>query len=50
LTQAILFFRRPDLVATLGVEYEVECHQLCVGPYSSWTEVRARFQELKKIL
>jgi hypothetical protein len=36
--------------ATLGAEYEVQCRQLCLGPYPSWSEIRARFEELKGLL
>ena len=40
-------FPPTDLDATLGAETEVQCRQLCLGPYPSWSEVRARFEELK---
>lgn len=43
-------FPPTNLAATLGTEYEVQCRQLCFGPYASWAEVQARFQELKSIL
>jgi hypothetical protein len=43
-------FPPTNLATTLGTEYEVQCRQLCVGPYPSWAEVQARFRELKKIL
>ena len=38
------------LAATLAAEYEMQSRQLCLGPYPSWTEVQARFQELRRIL
>lgn len=36
-------FPNADLSAALGAEYEVQCAQLCFGPYPSWLEVGARF-------
>lgn len=44
------FFPPADLAASIGTEYEAQCRQLCLGPYPSWTEVQARFQELKRLL
>ena len=38
------------LAATIGVEYEAQCRQLCYGPYPSWAEVQTRFVELKELL
>ncbi len=43
-------FPPTDLAAKLSAEYEAQCRQLCLGPYPSWDNVRARFQELKRIL
>ena len=43
-------FPPPELSVALGAEYEIQCRQLCLGPYPSWTEVQARFQELKGLL
>jgi hypothetical protein len=38
------------LAATLGVEYEGQCRQLCFGPYPPWNDVQRRFQELRGLL
>ena len=43
-------FPAGELVATLGREYETQCRQLCLGPYPVWTDVQARFRELKELL
>ena len=43
-------FPPTDLAATLSTEYELQCRQLCLGPYPSWADLQARFQELKRIL
>ena len=44
------FFPTTDLAATLGAQYEVQCRQLCLGPYPPWAEVQARFLELTTLL
>jgi|SRR5579872_598332 len=43
-------FPAGDLARALGLEYEAQCRQLCLGPYPSWAEVRARFDELRDLL
>ena len=43
-------FPAPDLAAALSAEYEVQCRQLCLGPYPSWAEIQSRFHSLKGIL
>lgn len=43
-------FPPTDLDATLSAECELQCRQLCLGPYPSWADFQARFQELKRIL
>ena len=43
-------FPNADLSAALGAEYEVQCAQLCFGPYPSWLEVGARFEQLRELL
>lgn len=39
-----------DLAARIAAEYEVQCRQLCLGPYPSWPDVQARFAELTSLL
>jgi hypothetical protein len=43
-------FPPPDLAAVLKAEYRSQCAQLCFGPYPSWRDVEARFQELRALL
>lgn len=43
-------FPNRDLARALGVEYETQCRQLCFGPYASWEDVCARFEDLKALL
>lgn len=43
-------FPPADLARALGHEYEAQCRQLCLGPYASWDEVRARFEDLRALL
>ncbi len=43
-------FPPADLMATLGAEYEAQCRVLCYGPHPSWTEVQARFLEIRVLL
>jgi hypothetical protein len=43
-------FPSQALGRTLGAEYEVQCRQLCLGPYPPWPEVLARFAELRDLL
>ncbi|MEQ1907688.1 MAG: nucleotidyl transferase AbiEii/AbiGii toxin family protein [Vicinamibacterales bacterium] len=44
------FFPDAKLGGVLGAEYEVQCRQLCLGPYASWSEVSARFADLRTLL
>jgi hypothetical protein len=43
-------FPSSELARVLGPEYEAQCGQLCLGPYASWADVQARFEELKDLL
>lgn len=43
-------FPPPELSAAIGAEYEAQCRQLCYGPYPSWSEVRSRFLEIRRLL
>lgn len=43
-------FPPPALAATIGAEYEGQCELLCYGPYPSWADIQARFQELRTLL
>lgn len=43
-------FPDADLSTGLGAEYDTQCAQLCLGPYPSWLEVRARFEALRELL
>ena len=40
-------FPQGELAATVAREYEVQCRQLCLGPYPPWEEVQRRFLELR---
>lgn len=39
-----------ELAAAISAEYEGQCRLLCYGPYPSWTEIRARLEELRHLL
>ncbi len=43
-------FPRADLAALIGPEYEQQCQTLCYGPFPSWNQVQARFDELRDVL
>jgi hypothetical protein len=43
-------FPPADLAAVIETEYESQCRMLCYGTYPSWTEVQARFLDLKELL
>jgi hypothetical protein len=43
-------FPPPELAVVLGVEYETQCRQLCLGPCPTWAEVQTHFRELKELL
>lgn len=38
------------LAAAIGAEYEAQCRLLCYGPHPPWSEVLARFAELREFL
>jgi hypothetical protein len=38
------------LATTISAQYEAQCGFLCYGPYPAWTEVQARFLELRSLL
>ena len=40
-------FPQGDLTRTIPGEYEIQCRQLCYGPYAPWEDVQARFEELR---
>ena len=44
------FFPSEELGTMLGAEYERQCGVLCYGPYPSWVEVQARFDEIRSLL
>jgi hypothetical protein len=48
--QSEALFPTAELGATLGAEYERQCRLLCYGPFPTWDEVQARFQELRALL
>jgi hypothetical protein len=39
-----------ELAAIISPQYEAQCRMLCFGPYPSWAELQARFQELRNLL
>jgi hypothetical protein len=39
-----------ELSDGIAREYEVQCRQLCFGPYPSWSEVQSRFERLRRLL
>jgi Nucleotidyl transferase AbiEii toxin, Type IV TA system len=43
-------FPPSGLAAIIGAEYEAQCKLLCYGPYPSWSNVQARFLQLKELL
>ena len=43
-------FLPTELSAILEGDYEAQCKQLCYGPYPQWTDVRGRFESLRKLL
>jgi len=43
-------FPQNALSATLGVEYEMQCRQLCFGAYPAWSEVLRRLEHLRHLL
>ncbi len=43
-------FPPAELAALIGPEYEQQCQTLCYGPFPSWNQVQARFDELRDVL
>ena len=43
-------FPAADLAAAIADEYERQYRVLCDGQFPSWSEVQARFDELRKLL
>jgi hypothetical protein len=43
-------FPAPDLARVLRIEYETQCRQLCLGPYATWDQGRARLEESREFL
>jgi len=43
-------FPGEQLAAVIAVEYERQCRVLCYGPYPTWSEVRGKFEELRRHL
>lgn len=38
------------LAAIIGPEYEAQCRTLCYGAFPSWSDVQARFEQLRSLL
>lgn len=43
-------FPSAEISRLVEPEYEQQCKLLCYGSYPSWSEVLARFDELKELL
>jgi hypothetical protein len=43
-------FPPAELAPAIRGEYEMQCLQLCYGPYPSWTEVQGQFERLRHLL
>ena len=43
-------FPQGELARTIAGEYEVQCRELCFGPYPPWEDVQARFEDLRESL
>jgi len=43
-------FPPEQLGGLIGPQYEVQCRQLCYGPYPSWPDVQAAFHRLRDLL
>ena len=43
-------FPQGEQARTIAGEYEVQCRQLCFGPYPPWEDVQARFEDLRESL
>ena len=49
-TNSDAIFPPAELQALLGTEYEKQCKVLCYGPFPSWAEVQARFEQIRSML
>lgn len=45
-----VLFPPAELAAAISAEYEGQCRLLCYGPYPSWAEIQARFEQLRHLL
>ena len=43
-------FPTAELATLIATEYESQCRMLCYGPFPSWSQVAARFHELRPLL
>ncbi len=43
-------FPHSGLAAVIGPEYESQCRLLCYGPFPTWLEVQAAFEQLRPLL
>lgn len=43
-------FPSGELAEMIAREYEEQCRMLCYGPFPAWTDVQARFNELRELL
>lgn len=43
-------FPPPQLAERIAAEYEDQCRTLCYGPFPTWSEVQARFNQLRDLL
>ncbi len=43
-------FPAHTLSGQIAIAYEAQCRLLCYGPYPSWSQVQARFMELRDLL
>jgi hypothetical protein len=43
-------FPAADLAAAIADQYEDQCRVLCYGQFPSWSEVQARFEDLRQLL
>jgi hypothetical protein len=43
-------FPSQPLAPSIERDYETQCRLLCYGPYPSWAEVQAKFNELRHLL
>lgn len=43
-------FPPPQRAAQIAAEYEDQCRTLCYGPFPTWPEIQARFDQLRDVL